>query len=40
MAVDGGRGELDWDSIIKYDNDYKIIDKDWVEAKEIKESDH
>ena len=40
MAVGGGRGELDWDSIIKYDNDYKIIDKDWVEAKEIKESDH
>lgn len=50
MAVDGGyepprsyddgRGELDWDSTIKYDNDYKIIDKDWVEAKEIKEPDH
>lgn len=50
MAVDGGyepprsyddgREELNWDGIIKYDNDYKIIDKGWVEAKEIKESDH
>ncbi|MGT2895929.1 replicative DNA helicase [Streptococcus phage Javan173] len=27
--------ELDWDSTI--DRDYKIIDKNWVEAKEIKE---
>ena len=39
-SYDDGRGELDWDSTIKYDNDYKIIDKDWVEAKEIKEPDH
>lgn len=45
MAKDGGwvsefrladdAHELDWDSTI--DRDYKIIDKNWVEAKEIKE---
>ena len=34
---DDGRGELDWNSTIKYDNDYKIIDKDWVEGREIQE---
>ena len=34
---DDGRGELDWDSTIKYDNDYRIIDKDWVEGQEFHE---
>lgn len=34
-AYDDGRGELSWDSIIKYDNDYKIIDKDWIQGKEL-----
>lgn len=36
-SYDDGRGELDWDSTIKYDNDYRIIDKDWVEGQEFHE---
>lgn len=34
---DDGRGELDWNSAIKYDNDYQLIDKHWIEGKEIHE---
>lgn len=34
---DDGRGELSWDSTIKYDNDYQIIDKNWVDDKEFHE---
>lgn len=33
---DGGH-ELDWGDEIKFDNDYKFIDKSWVEGKEIVE---
>lgn len=36
-SFDDGRGELSWDSVIKYDNDYKIIDKDWLQGKELHE---
>lgn len=34
------RGELDWDGTIKYDNDYKLIDKAWVEEKDVHEPVH
>lgn len=29
--------ELDWDDEISHDDDYKIIDKNWIEGKEISE---
>lgn len=29
--------ELDWDDTISYDNDYVVIDKNWVEGKEVHE---
>ena len=29
--------ELDWDDTIAVDRDYSIVDKDWIEGKELKE---
>lgn len=34
---DDGRGALDWDASIKYDNDYQLLDKSYIDGKEIHE---
>ena len=37
---DDGRGALDWDASIKYDNDYQLLDKSYIDGKEIHEPKH
>ena len=37
---DDGRGALDWDASIKYDNDYQLLDKSYIDGKEIHEPNH
>lgn len=37
---DDGRGALDWDASIKYDNDYHLLDKSYIDGKEIHEPKH
>ena len=37
QAHDDGRGALEWDSSIQYDNDYKFVDKAWIDGKEFHE---
>lgn len=34
---DDSRGALDWDASIKYDNDYQLLDKSYIDGKEIHE---
>ena len=35
-SYDDGRGALGWEDSIKYDNDYKLIDKSYIDGKEFK----